>query len=100
MTSEQVERRRQVAKLTRRKNSQRSIAGELGVSQTRVRQLLTGQVVGAARLHEAFLETASTAYLERYERALVDRLRRDIALLRTARSELESRRIDEIIGLG
>ena len=79
--------------------SQRQIARELGVSRTRVQQHIRAERTASEALHEAFLASASTGYLRRHERALVARIRIELAQLRATREELASRRVDELIGV-
>lgn len=95
MTADQAERR----PVSDRGMSQRAIARELGVSRTRVQQIIRAERSGNEAMHEAFLATASVDHLRRHERALAERIRSELKLLRATRDEIASRRRDELAGI-
>lgn len=90
---------RDVQQLTQAGNSQREIGRQIGRSRTRVQQIIRAERTTSEQLHETFLAAASPEYLRRHERALVDRIRTDLALLRATREEIEARHRDALAGI-
>ena len=93
-----TDRAREARRLRDRGMSQREIGARLGVSRSRVQQILLGEASGD-RLHEELIATSPLPLLVRHERVLVERIRRDLRYLRATREEIVCRRDDEILGL-